>query len=129
MNNASPAENSSADRMLFSIAAVFNWVVAVSLVAPGGLTWKILDMPEPEQKLFVHLAAWLIAAFGLAYWWIARNPVDKRPLIELAVVGKLGVFALAVGHLVFGTLPLMVFGLSIGDLVFAVLFIRVLRRA
>ena len=115
--------------MLFSIAALFNWVVAASLAAPGGLTWKILGMPEPEQKLFVHLAALLIAVFGLAYWWVARNPAGKRPLIELAVVGKLGVFALAAGHLVFGALPLMVFGLSIGDLVFAVLFIRVLRRA
>jgi hypothetical protein len=117
------------DRTMFTIAAFFNWVVAASLAAPGDFTWKLLGMAMPEQKLFVHLAAWLIAAFGLAYWWVARDPSDNRPLIQLSVIGKLGVFALAVAHLVFGSLPLMVFGLSIGDLVFAVLFIRVLRRA
>jgi hypothetical protein len=115
-------------RTLFFVAAAFNWLVALSLVVPNDIAWKIFGMPAPEQKLFLHLFALMAAVFGVAYFWIGRDPAGKRPLILLSVIGKLSVFAVILAHYLAGSVPLSVVGPGLGDLVFAVLFIRFMQH-
>lgn len=123
MSAVSPAE-----RTLFFVAAAFNALVALALVLPGDFAWNLLGLLRPEKMLFVHLFAVMVAAFGLAYFWIARNPGGKRVLIELAIIGKLAVFGVALAHGLAGTAPMSLALLASGDLVFAALFFDFLRR-
>jgi hypothetical protein len=117
----------NANRLLFTIAALFNWTVAALLVFGNATTWKLFGLPPPQETLFVHLFAAIVAAFGVAYWWIGVDSAGKRPLIVFSVIGKLTVFATVVIEYFAGNAPLLLVGPGAGDLVFAILFLRALR--
>ena len=115
------------DRALFSVAAVFNFGVALGLVLPGSPVWALLHMTPRAPDVFLHLLALFIAIFGGVYVAVARNPAGKRPLVQLAVAGKLAVFAVVLLHFFAGTVPLQLPLLATGDFVFAILFARALK--
>ncbi|HZP10989.1 MAG TPA: hypothetical protein VFB36_01065, partial [Nevskiaceae bacterium] len=57
-------------RALFTIAALFNFIVAALLVFGNATTWKLFGMAPPHETLFVQLFAVFVALFGVAYAWI-----------------------------------------------------------
>ena len=116
-------------RLLFSIAAAFNFLAAMPfLVAPQQFARLIGMQPVPTDLAFPHLVAVLVLAFGWGYWRISRDPVANRPLIHLGIVGKsLVVLSVWLDWLAGNTnWPLaLIVG---GDAVFVVLFVDYLRR-
>jgi hypothetical protein len=118
----------STHRLLFTIAALFNWSVGVLIVFGNATTWKLFGLPPPHETLFVHLFAVLVVAFGAAYFWIGMDPAGKRPLILFSAAGKLTVFATVVVEYFAGNAPLLLVGPGAGDLVFAILFLRAAAR-
>jgi len=118
----------SAHRTLFTLAALFNFVVAILLVFGNATTWKLFGMAEPpHETLFVQLFAVFVALFGVAYFWIGIAPAGKRPLIQISAAGKLTIFASIVLEAAAGNAPVVMIGPAAGDLVFAILFLRSLR--
>jgi len=116
-------------RILFSIAAAFNFVAAMPfLVAPQQFARLIGMQPVPTDPLFPHLVAALVLAFGWGYWRIAHDPVVNRPLIHLGVVGK-SLLVLVVGFDWLAGNTNWPFALIVsGDAVFVALFVDYLRR-
>jgi hypothetical protein len=116
-------------RILFSIAAAFNFVAGLPILFAMPLAGSLIGMqPVPTEPLFVHLSGVLVLTFGWGYWRISRDPVANRPIIHLGIVGKtLVVLSVGIDWLNGNTnwaFPLLVSG----DAVFAALFLDYLRR-
>ena len=120
--------NIETSRKLFLVAALFNWMVGAVLIIDAA--W-LLDLfrvtPLPTEPLFVYLFAWLVIAYGIGYYWAARDPLANAPIIRLGIIGKLGVFGVVVVATLLGHTSWQMNILSSADLVFAVLFMAVLR--
>jgi hypothetical protein len=115
-------------RTLFTVAALFNFVVAALLVFGNAATWRLFGLASPPQEpLFVQLFAVFVALFGAAYLWIGFAPEGKRPLVQISAFGKLTIFVTIVLEHFAGNAPAMMIGPAAGDLVFAILFLRTLR--
>jgi len=117
-------------RLLFSTAAVFNFLAAMPFLIAAPQFARLIGMqPIPTDALFTHMVAALVLAFGWGYWRISRDPVVNRPLIHLGVVGKsLLVLVVGIDWLVGNTNWPFALIVS-GDAVFVVLFVDYLRRS
>jgi hypothetical protein len=113
------------NRALFFVAAAFNALVVIGLLIPDSPAWALLGAAPPEQPIFLHLFLVMAAVFGAAYFWIGWDITGKAPLILVAALGKLSVFAVVIAHYVAGSVTLALPLLASGDLIFAVLFLRV----
>jgi hypothetical protein len=71
-------------RPLLRVGALFNAVVALSLLLPAA---------GPAFHRWV--LAWFVALFGAAYAWMASQAAIPRALGALAARGKAGEFAIA----------------------------------
>jgi hypothetical protein len=104
------------------IGGIYNLAAALAFAFPGSLG-RLAGLPAPGSLFY----AWMLALFGGAYLWLARRPQIDRPLVGLAVIGKLSVFALAVVCWTLGEIPARVVVPAVGDLVFALVFLWWLR--
>ena len=86
-----------------------------------------MQISDASQLLYVDLAAWLVACFGLSYALADYDLPRFWAFIALGAVGKVGVSALILGYFAFGHAGLLVALLGLVDLLFAVLFTRLLR--
>ncbi len=110
-------------RLLFWIAAAFNVAVGLPLLAAPALLLEILGAAPPADLSFHRLAGLLIICFGCIYAFVARDQQRYRPLLWLAVAGKLGVVAIFAFSWLEGIAPLRAFALSLGDLAFGLTFL------
>ena len=104
---------------MLAAAAAYNWLVSLPVllnIAPGD-----------------KISAMLVAAFGVLYGVVARNPARLAPALWAGVAGKLGLVvllapAIAAGTAAPGTAPVLA-----GDLLFTIAFLALLlgpgRRA
>ena len=120
----------SAARRLFIPAAIFNWSVAGGLLFLSDLTGPLLQLdPSGCSNLALRdMCMALVAAFGIAYWRIAFDPLRFRPYIELGIVGKALVVLVIYGHWLTGHIGWQLPAVAFGDVLFAVLFVNFLRR-
>ena len=117
-----------AQRILFLTAALFNWAVAAAFVVDAAQLFRLFAVsPEPTEPLFVILFAWLVFAFGIAYYWVSRDPATNAPLIRLGIVGKSGVVATSLLCVFFGIVSWQLMILVAMDAVYAILFWRALK--
>jgi hypothetical protein len=117
-------------RMLFSIAAGFNFAMAASLLFLRGQLLPILqlDAVTGTDLVFVYVAAVLIASYGGAYVCVALDAHKYRAYIPLGVAGKLMVVAVVCWPWMAGTVSWRLPALASSDLIFAALFVDYLRR-
>lgn len=113
------------NRALFFVAAAFNALVVIALALPDTPAWAMLGTAPPQPLLILHLFLVMPALFGAVYFWIGWNPAGKAPLILVAIIGKLSVFAVVCAHYLAGSVPWGLPALASGDLIFAALFLRV----
>jgi hypothetical protein len=112
---------------LFRIAAIYNWLVGIPLLIATAPMLAIMGMAAPADLTWHRLSALLVAIFGIIYWMIAAAPQSYRPLIKLAVAGKVSVFLLFAQAWLGGFVSSMAFGIAVGDLLFGILFAFALR--
>jgi hypothetical protein len=125
MSPASPAT-----RRLLYLAAAFNAAAVPILLGCARLAPQVLglDPMSPSQAMYVDLAAWLIACFGLGYGLAGTDLVRFWPFVALGAFAKAGVVVVAFGYASSGQAGPLVALLASGDAVFAVLFVRLLQR-
>ncbi len=116
--------DSSYTRLLFSVAAFFNYLVAAGLlIASSQVSERLgLGAATPGSVVLANLAGALVGIFGYAYTRVALEPLRYRVYVELGIIGKLAVLPAvgvpwAMGYIGW-QLPL----LASGDLAFALLF-------
>ena len=117
-------------RYLFTVAALFNVIVAASLLLAWPQMQQLLQLAPAEgsNRLLVNLCGVLVLTFGYAYYMAGRDPVRYRPYIVLGVIGKMLVVATALPGLVTGRQGYLLGWLTMGDLIFAALFVDFLLK-
>lgn len=109
-------------RGVLTVGAAYNWTAALMLLFPGSLG-GLLDLPAPGSWFYVWMLVFFIGLFGGVYAWQAWRPAIDRPIIAVAIIGKIGVFAVAVLAWLAAEISFPVVVLTIGDLLFALVFL------
>ncbi len=81
-------------RFTLALSCPFNLLAALLILQPDSPPGRWLGLPADVPVLYAALAAYLIAAFGLLYAWMASRPRPDRPLLAFASLAKAGVFFL-----------------------------------
>ena len=117
-------------RLIFLSAAFVNALVAVLFFAlPHKMYENIVAGPAPENAAGVmYLFGTAVAVFGLGYYWVSRDFQKNRPLAELAVYGKIGVFCVAAIATLTGAITLSGLSGTLIDLTYGILFAYALRK-
>lgn len=95
-------------------AAAYNWLVSLPVLLNGLLT--------AEAKI----SAVLVAAFGLLYALVARDPARLAPALWAGVAGKLGLVLLLSPSIIAGTAAPGLTPVLAGDLLFILGFLALL---
>jgi hypothetical protein len=106
--------------------AVFNAFAALVVLFPDTLG-AFADLPPAAPRFHRALLALFIALFGGVYAWLAVRPTIDRPLITIAALGKLGVFAIAIALWSTGDLSTRALTPAVVDLMFGLVFVGWLR--
>ncbi|MBU2964653.1 hypothetical protein Q4508_17765 [Amphritea sp. 2_MG-2023] len=122
--------NNNKHRSFFFTAALFNWTVAIIFLFAYQPVFNLIGLsPVPQNPIYLHLFACLVALFGLGYYWVSLDFDKNRNIVYLGIVGKLAVFALPVGYYFAGSISWQLPALTCVDLVFAMLFLNTLRQS
>lgn len=104
------------------LSTIFNLVAALIFVLPQTAVGQLLGLPASPDPIYMLMTAYFVALFGLAYGWLARQEVVSKPLLMMGIVGKWGVFVLAVILLISGDVNILLFLVACIDLTFATLW-------
>lgn len=109
-------------RRVLVAAAIFNFAAAAMILFPQSIG-RFADVPLAAPRFYSWLLALFIALFGATYVWLSRRPEIDRPLVGLAILGKTGVFLVALVCLMTGDITSRTFATAVGDLAFAGAFL------
>ena len=101
-----------------------NLAVAVLFLDPSSTLARGLGLPQPPpHPLYGAMLAMMVAAFGVAYAWLARQAVISRAFIVFATAGKSAAFLISLVLWQIEQLSGRFALLMTGDLIFAAVFI------
>lgn len=116
----------------FLFAALFNASAGLPMVFAPTLFGQLM-LVDPEaiaaSTPWIHQFGVLVLGFGLAYYWISRDPLANRNLVLLGCIGKLGVFFTAWVDYFNGSAPLPFAVLVVADALFAIVFYHFYRSS
>ncbi len=117
-------------RLIFLSGALVNALVAgLFFLFPQQMYASMVTGPAPENAAGVmYLFATAVAVFGLGYFWVYLDFQKNRPLAQLAVYGKIGVFCVAALATLAGAISLSGFAGTLIDLTYGILFAYALRE-
>jgi hypothetical protein len=124
--SAAPTWIARSIRKVLWIGVPFNVLVAAMLVFPEA-TGALL--PPLHVEFYRWMLVCFVLIFGATYAWLALQPTIPHPLVGLAALGKIGVFAVSLLCLVREEIELRTFLVSLGDLAFAVYFLAWMRAS
>jgi hypothetical protein len=116
------------DRILFIVAALFNWSGVALLLAGGEDLFRWLGSSPPPDPVCYYLCLLAVALFGVGYFWVGCNPSQNHAVVAVGAVGKLAVFSLFMFFCTRNWVPYGALGLIGVVAVFAALFIECLLR-
>ncbi len=117
---------SSYARKLFGTAAIFNGAAGLPILLAGGQVSALFGLPPPASLLFSQIAGMAVLLFGIGYWMEARRPGENRAVVAIGMIGKIGIFVIAAGHLAVGSVNWVLPALAAVDISYAYLFFRYL---
>jgi hypothetical protein len=102
-------------------SAVFNLGGGLIFAFPDSLG-RVAGLPAPVPHVYTTLLAVFVILFGVAYAWLARQPIIDRPLVAISALGKTAVFTVILAFWIRGDLGGRNALAASGDLVFAAIF-------
>jgi len=84
--------------------------------------------PAPLHPMMTQLFAVLVLAFGVGYFWIARDPVKNRQIILLGALAKTMMVLFAGIQIMAGIVSWQFLVPASGDLAYVVLFMLAYRK-
>lgn len=108
-------------RRVLAAAALFNLGAAGMVLFPNSLG-RFADLPVGVPRFHSGLLAVFILLFAGAYAWLSRQPVIDRPLVAMAIVGKTGVFGVALACFLLGEISTRSLAPAVMDLMFGLAF-------
>jgi len=102
-------------------SAIMNTGAALIFAFPESLG-QIAGLPTPVPRIYTTLLAVFVMLFGVAYGWLARQPVIDRPLVAFSALGKASVFTTILVFWILGDVSGRSVLAAIGDLIVAAIF-------
>lgn len=118
-------------RVMFTIAALWNWGAALLFMAMAIFNLPILNLflkVIPENYLWYHLFFGVVFVFGIGYYWAGQDLATNRNIVKMGILAKLWVFVLIGYAWIAGAVTILAAGAGTVDLIFTILFINVLRQ-
>lgn len=119
----------TADRVLFLVAAAFNWLIAGSFLLAGDRVLAWLHIYPPQDVVLYRLLLVNVALFGAGYFWVGLDVTRNHAVVGLGLIGKLAMFVVFWQHALAGGLSYRGVWVAAIDVVFAALFAEFLWRA
>jgi len=122
-------------RVMFLIAALWNWILAVTfLLLPRiDIDYFLLSgMEAPPTLLWFDSFMGLVFAFGVGFYIVSRSTKENHGVIEMAIFEKIWVFIVGLCYFVVGQASALLLLVVSVDLVFGLLFLEdlmAIRRA
>lgn len=110
-------------RRALQVTCPFNLVAAFALAYPTSAIGQLFGLPSDAPAVYRAFASGAIALFGFAYGWLSVQPVIDRPLVALAIWGKLFAFTSLLVLAILDQIPMRAPMLGTADLIFALIFI------
>jgi len=110
---------------MFVAAAACNMIVAVIMALFPSKNEK----PSGQELLYTHIIAFIVAAFGVGYYWASQDYQAHANIIRLGCATKLGVATICFMHALAGTIAWQDTLLAVPDVGFALLFYFALAGA
>lgn len=115
-------------KRLFFVGAVWNWIVAPILFFAYKPIIHHLDMTPLQYGLPLQLTMALVFVYGIAYYYVYKDPVRNRDCAKLGIYSKTLVFILVAYYWAIGEIAFALVIPGIVDLIFAGLFLDFLLR-
>lgn len=119
-------------KIMFAVAALWNWVAALAFMAMAGLDLQVLSLfliIKPASYLWFNLFFGVVFVFGLGYFWAAQDLRANRNIVKMGAIGKTWVFSLILVGWLAGTVTFLAAVAGTVDLVFAILFVHALSHS
>jgi hypothetical protein len=113
---------------MFFVAAIFNWMVGVTLFfIPNFFLDLFFVSPGVDQSLWIQQFAGLVFVFGIGYYWASKDFSANLGLIRLAIIAKSSVVLVGVFNVLMGGISWQFMIPASFDAIFVVLFIQALK--
>lgn len=116
---------------MYTIAAVWNWILAVSFLILPRIDMNYFTIAGPVEApptlLWFDSFFGLVFAFGLGFYFISRSTSENHGLIKISIFEKAWVFVIGVFYYLIAQASIWVVVVVSGDLLFGVLFFEDLR--
>ena len=113
-------------RSLFLIGAIWNWIVAPVFFFAYKPILEHFEMKPLQYGLPFQLAMAFVFVYGIAYYYVYRDPVRNRDCAKLGIYSKTLVFILLTCYWIVGEIVFTLVVPGIVDLIFAALFLEFL---
>ncbi len=121
-------ERQSYHKNMYTIAAIWNWILAVSfLILPRidiGFFSLAGPMDPPNTLLWFDSFFGFVFLFGIGYYFISKSTTENHGLIKIVIIEKFWVFIITLYYFLILEASLLAVGIVIGDLLFGILFIE-----
>jgi len=121
-------ERASYHKKMYTIAAIWNWILAVSfLILPRidiGFFSLAGPMDPPNTLLWFDSFFGFVFLFGIGYYFISKSTTENHGLIKIVIIEKFWVFIITLYYFLILEASLLAVGIVIGDLLFGILFIE-----
>jgi hypothetical protein len=116
---------------LFFTGAIWNIIIAIIyLVLPalGFDLFSFFGTPEPSSRIWYDLFFGAVLIFGIGYYMVGRDITKNEDIVKLAIVGKFGVFLIALYYFILGEVNIVMLLPASVDLIYGFLFLEFLVR-
>jgi hypothetical protein len=116
---------------LFYTGAIWNIVIAlIFLVLPalGFDLYSFFGTPEPSSRIWYELFFGSVIIFGIGYYMVGQDITKNADIVKLAIVGKFGVFLIALYYFILGDVNFLMLLPASVDLIYGLLFLEFLFK-
>lgn len=110
-------------RITLRLSFVFNLVAAYMVAFPGTILAQFAGFSLSSSALHTGLAALMVAALGLAYGWMAQQPVINRPMLAFGGLVKGSAFTMFAIQWFFDAVTARFVLFAAADIVFAIIWL------
>src|SRR5262245_10745739 len=90
---------------ILRLSGALNVIAGMSWAIAYRLLFKFFGLETPELTIFIQIAGLLMALLGIGLWIAARNPLENRGVVALALVAQSLLAGLVTYKIARGKLP------------------------
>ena len=110
-------------KAIFLISALYDILLGIIFGLFYQPVYQSFGIELPNHSGYIQLSALYLFIFGIGFYLVYKNPVQNRQIILLGILMKLAFFIVAIGHLIFDTIPSIYIPFAILDIIFVLLFV------